>query len=97
MMNLVSYVQTLLYSWGSANGLPPKCDLRILPKTIDEFMKRHTNQLSPIIWSAKVQSQETLNTQPVNEIAQMLTKQIDETTSIVRPLQANATKQNAAK
>ena len=28
----VQYVQTLLDSWGSANGLPPKCDLRILPK-----------------------------------------------------------------
>jgi hypothetical protein len=93
----VQYVQTLLDSWGSATGLPPKCDLRVLPKTIDDFMKKHATQISPVIRTAAAVSATTLQVQPVDAIAKMLEKHMDATTNIVRSLQNNPTKSTAEK
>jgi len=83
----VQYVQTLLDSWGSAHGLPPKCDLRVLPKTIDDCMKKHGNQTTSIIRSAVASAPELQPTPSVDEISKLLAKHMDETTSIVRSLQ----------
>jgi hypothetical protein len=93
----VTYVQMLLDSWGISNGLPPKCDLRVLPKTIDDYMKKRTNQVTPFIRSAVANTQEMPLVQPVDEIAKILAKHMDETTSIVRSLQNNPSKPTANK
>jgi hypothetical protein len=93
----VTHLQMLLDSWGTSNGLPPKCDLHVLPKTIDDYMKKHTNQVTPFIQSAVAHTQEMPLVQPMDEIAKILSKHMDETTSIVRSLQNNPSKLTANK
>ena len=73
-------------SWGSENGLPPKCDMRVLPKTIEDFMKKESNNTTPHIRTATAASQNPQTSQPVDEITKILAKHMDDTTSLVRSL-----------
>lgn len=89
----VTYIKTLMDSWGSTAGLPPKCDMRVLPKTIADHMEKESNHNYPQIRTAMAPAQASSTGQPVDEITKLLAKHMDDTTSLVRSLKDTTAKQ----